>query len=130
VRRLLTAALFALAASCGDSIPTEIEDVAGSYQLESVNGQKLPWYNTMAGAEVLSGELALRADGTYLNTTWLKLTNPNPIVPYLKTAGTYSLTGPGVIEFWENGGMIAGDAAGSYVTIRYGPELNYRYRRQ
>ena len=130
MKRLLTAAAFALVASCADSIPTEIEDVAGSYQLESVNGQKLPWYDTLGIADVLSGELALRADGTYLNTIWLKLANPNPIVPYRKTAGTYSLTGPGVIEFWENGGMIAGAAAGSYVTIRYGPELNYRYRRQ
>ena len=66
----LAAAL--LAASCDDPASSDPDPAAGTYALATVDGNALPyveWSGISGFTTILSGELALRPDGTFRQIT-------------------------------------------------------------
>ncbi len=88
---VLLPALFALAA-CGGADATGPGDVAGTYNLQTINDSTLPRTTSESAThkvEVLASAITLKGDGTY---TWVQTTRTTDNGTATTTTDTYSDT--------------------------------------
>ena len=78
IRQLAVAALAALTiTACGDD-PVGPDSIAGTYQLNTINGQPLPFTLIEDGSdrlELIAGTIVLRSNSTFTDSTTLRLTS-------------------------------------------------------
>ena len=102
MRQLAVAALAALTiTACGDD-PVSPDNIAGTYQLNTINGQPLPFTLIEDGAdrlELIAGTIVLRSNSTFTDSTTLRLTSGTTVeTEPTVAAGTYSID-DGIITF-------------------------------
>ncbi|HVE79521.1 MAG TPA: lipocalin family protein [Gemmatimonadaceae bacterium] len=96
-------------------------EVAGVYDLVSVNGRTLPAVAIEIEGyrlELLSSELTLQAGGTYSETTQLRETEDGTTTdsPF-STTGTYAVSGSRITLTDEDGDSVTGTVSGDRITL-------------
>lgn len=120
MRRLLSVALVSgLVLGCGDSFSPD--GISGTYNLESFNGQTLPFSETQFGItlELTSGSLTLNSNSTWISTTTFKITEGGTTLTDIDTeSGTFTLVEPSTIRFTDSDGdTFTGTRDGDTITI-------------
>ena len=104
---LLVAAVTLVGSACGNDA-TAPEVVSGTYRLERVNGNVLPFLAEQSGSfriDILSGSLIVRADRTFTGEIVSTQTNGQSVQTLTEqTGGTYTRTGS-TITFSETGSI-------------------------
>ena len=122
--RLLSLVLAAsLLAACGDSFTPE--DVAGIYNLDTVNGSPIPFTKAVtegglpATAQIISGSVTLTAANTFSSIVSFNVTVGTTVDPDSDTeSGTYALVEPSTITFTKTGGgTFSGTLDGGRITV-------------
>jgi hypothetical protein len=119
LRRSLVSTLagVALLTACGDSTGPGGR-IAGTYQLETINGDPLPVTIFEFGpyrAEALSGDLVVRANNTFSTSLTLRETDAGGVMTTTITCtGTYTVDG-NTVTFREQGSTNVDCAGGEYV---------------
>ena len=138
MRRLLSVALASsLVFGCGDSFSAD--GVSGTYNLESVNGQDIPFSKTFTvvgidfiefTSEITSATLRLFSDNTWSLSSALSLTSGGTTITETDTrTGTFTLVEPSTIRFTANdGATFAGTWDGDTITIITGGDT-FAYRK-
>lgn len=99
IRNLALAMCSALVLSaCGDSTGPDEISVEGSYTLETINGEGLPfvWEELDANTriEIVAGVIRLDDNGTFSDETDVRLTQDGEVTNFDEDAvGTYTITG-------------------------------------
>ena len=130
MRRLLSVALVSsLVFGCGDSFSPE--GLEGSYTLESVNGQDLPFSEIIGGAtiEITAGQLNLNSNSTWSVSITASLTEGGTTISETDTdSGTFTLVEPSTIRFTDSDGdTFAATRDGSNITFIFGGDtLTFR----
>ena len=130
-RPLWVAALAALAlAGCGGGDATGPSAMAGTYILRTVDGVAPPvilYEDATETDELVSGEVRLSADGTFVDITAERYTvNGNMTIREVEATGTFRREGDRVIFRMGNGNEYEMTASGdSLVQDWYGLELVY-----
>lgn len=135
MRRLILSVMCALAACGGDSptAPTQAS-VVGTWQLQSVNGQGLPYIAEQVGAdkvELTSDVVTAAAGGSFAEIVSYRITQGGQVSAYSESyAGTYTLNGTAVTFRWNDDGSIGtGTVSGSTLTVA-GNGLSLVFRKQ
>ncbi len=113
MRRLLSVALASgLAFGCGDSF--SVDGVSGTYNLESVNGQDIPFSKTFTVVgiefieftnEITSATLRLFSDNTWSSSVTASVTEGGTTITQTATiSGTFTLVEPSTIRFTDSNG--------------------------
>ncbi len=127
-RHLLPVVLLVVATGCGGSsaptTPTPAS-VAGTWNLQTINGQSLPFVIAQTGTnqeEIASDQLLVGSGGTFTETTVVKLTvNGQVSEETLGDAGSYSLNGTAVtFVFASDGSSGTGTLTGNTLTVAEG----------
>jgi hypothetical protein len=124
LRRSFLSALagLALLTACGDSSGPGETDIVGSYTLQTMNGNALPWRAIVIGNdwfEFTSGSGSINADGTYsLTLNWRESTSGQIDSGAEPSVGTYSRNG-NAITFTDasDGSTIVGTITGRQISI-------------
>ena len=130
MRRLLSVALVSsLAFGCGDSFSPE--GLSGAYTLESVNGQNLPFSETILGItfEITAGQLNLNSNSTWSVSITTSVTEgPTTVIDIDTESGTFTLVEPNTIRFTDtDGDVFAGTRDGNNITFTFGGDtLTFR----
>jgi hypothetical protein len=114
----------ALAGSCGGDSATGPGDtnIAGSYTLQSVNGNSLPWRPIVVGNdffEITSGGASINADGTYsLTFNWRESISGQVSTGSESSVGTYTRNG-NAITFTDasDGSTATGTISGRQISV-------------
>ena len=110
--------LVILASACGGSDSTgPASNPVGTYRLEAIDGQPLPY--DLFSSEIQSGSLTLRADGTYSATTTSRDEDifTGEVTTNTETeTGTYSHNG-GAIRFTSPEGSLNATYDGTAIEI-------------
>jgi hypothetical protein len=122
--RLAPAALlFALAAGAcsGDSSGPDVS-VVGTWQLQTVNGQGLPYLVAQSGAdkiEVTSDVLTVAEGGAFTEITTIRVTSSGTVTTQsIPDAGTYTINGTAVnFTFQSDGSNGTGTLNESTLTV-------------
>jgi hypothetical protein len=99
LRRSFLCAVTGLAvlAACGDSTGPGDTNIVGSYTLQTVNGNRLPWRVIVIGNdffEITGGGGNINADGTYsLTFNWRESVSGQEDTGSESSVGTYTRTG-------------------------------------
>lgn len=105
----------------GDSPISPEESVAGTYTLQTINGEGLPvlWYSeTGYTEEVLSASERLNSDGTFSESfTWRVTTNGVGATVTETDAGTFTASGGTVHFTYADGLTMTGSVSGNTLTI-------------
>jgi hypothetical protein len=103
-------------------------DSAGTYNLVTLNGNKLPFTPPHEGGapEVQSGTLTLNADGTHTSTTTLKV--PSGQVASRDVTGTYTREGSKFTMQWKGAGTTTATLEGGTLTMNNEGNL-FAYRK-
>ncbi|MDQ2890954.1 MAG: hypothetical protein M3R65_10470 [Gemmatimonadota bacterium] len=111
VRVLATAAALATVAACSDTTSPYGASVGGSYSLQTVNGNNLPYTYTSGGqtVSIQSDIYTLNNDGTYNET----------ISELVSTGGGYTQTSDAEAGTWNQNGTAA------VFTPTYSTQNNY-----
>ena len=126
----LTVATFALAACGGGGDAIGPSTIAGTYTLQTVNGNALPAVlleDAGYKLEVLSGSYTLNGDNSYSATASFRETENAVVTPSTESeSGTYVVRGSSVTftdsDGFQTGGTISGTnltLAAAGLTIRY-----------
>ena len=117
VRRVFLAFLVLGLVACGDDVIGP-EDIAGTYTLQSVNGQSLPWA-LEAGVEVTAGSITLNQDMTGSSSLTAKLTDSGTVTTITTSAvGTYTHVNGAVTMTWATDGSTdSASIVGSQLTL-------------
>ena len=138
--RLLTpfflAGLLILSQGCGvgdsPTTPTTTTPtpITGTYTLQSVNGQSLPWViqveiGDLAGMELTAGSITLNQDMTCSSSLTGKLTDSGTVSPITTTdVGTYTHANGAVTLTWtSDGSTLSGSIVGSQLTLADGSDV-------
>lgn len=125
MRRIMgigVAVMLAMAAACGDGKnPIEVESIAGTYQLQTVNDRSLPW-TAFEGPgfkyEMVSGSFTFTNDGKYTSTGSLRLTENGVVSNQTETGfGTYVVAGTSVTMTESDGEKFSGTVQSSVFTL-------------
>jgi hypothetical protein len=137
MRRFVTLFILLAAVACGGSdsptAPTSAS-VAGTWNLQSINGSALPFVIAQTGAnkaEVLSDVLSVVATGSFTQITTLR-TTVNGVVTTQSAAdaGSYSLNGTAAtFTFNSDGSVGTGQVSGGTLTVTT-TGLVYVYKKQ
>jgi hypothetical protein len=125
-RFLLTTAAVAttlFSAACGDSTGLN-SNVAGSYELQTINGQSLP---VQAGSDdIESGEIELDADGQFVEIVRIRQLN-GQVTPDVFT-GTWDRNGDEIIFDYDDGNTFVAQRTSSsrFVLDVNGDDWAYR----
>lgn len=116
-------ALLALTLACGgDSTgPTEAS-VAGTWNLQSVNGTALPFIVSQTGTnkvEITADVLTVTSSGSFTEITTLRTTqNGTATTQTVADAGSYVLNGNNAtFQFQSDGSIGSGTVSGSTLTV-------------
>ena len=117
VRRVFLAFLVLGLVACGDDVIGP-EDIAGTYTLQSVNGQSLPWA-LEAGVEVTAGGITLNQSMTCSRSLTAMLTDGGTVATVTQTdVGTYTfVTGAVTLTWASDGSTDSGSIVGSQLTL-------------
>lgn len=119
--RLALLGLVTAATACGDKDPGEPISIAGTYQLQSVNGQSPPV--TVAEdpgfkVEVLSGNFILAGNGNFTTTVDFRFTVSGEVTTDSDTyPGTYSVSGSTVTFKYDDGDTETATISGNTLTF-------------
>jgi len=134
VSRLAPAALFVLlgALACSsDSSGPEVS-VVGTWQLQTVNGQGLPYVAAQAGSdkvELTADVLTVAAGGAFTQLTTIRITSGGTVTTQsIPDAGTYTINGTAVsFTFQSDGSSGTGTLSENSLTVAaQGFSLVYR----
>jgi hypothetical protein len=116
VRRVFLALLVLGLVACGDDVIGP-EDIAGTYTLQSVNGQSLPWGE--AGLEVTAGSITINQSMTCSRSLTGTATDGGTVVTVTDTEVCTCTFVNGVITFtWDSDGSTdSGSIVGSQLTV-------------
>jgi len=117
VRRVFLALLVLGLVACGDDVIGP-EDIAGTYTLQSINGQSLPW-GPETGVEITAGSITINQSMTCSRSITGTATNGGTVVTVTDTeVCTYTFVN-GVITFtWDSDGSTdSGSIVGSQLTV-------------
>lgn len=123
MRRLLPLVALAVAVACGSDSTTQptIASVAGTWNLQSVNGSPLPFTLTQTGSdrlELLSDVVTANANGTYTEVAQFRTTvNGQSSTSTESDAGTFTLNGTAVSLTGTQTGNINGALSGNTLTL-------------
>jgi urease beta subunit len=116
---LMLALLLPLTA-CGDGPSEPAAQVSGSYHLQTINGQPLPFILEQAGAnrlEMVSSTITFEADGRFTDVALLRLTQAGEVQEVADTlAGTYAQSGHTVTLSPDDGGSLPLFVSGTTLT--------------
>lgn len=118
---LMVASLFTLGA-CGDSTGPGGGSITGTYKLQTVNGNPLPYVIVQVGSdkvEVSEGSLTLNADNTYSSRFTFRTTEGGQVTTETDTSvGTYTRNN-NAITFTDSsdGETITGSVSGNTITF-------------
>jgi hypothetical protein len=120
MRRLIPLALAGvLLAACTDAFTPS--GVAGTYTLQSVNGNTLPYSETIEGVgfTYISGSVTLTESGTYTMVNSVDITEGEfSFTLTFPDSGTFTLTEPSTITFTDSEGEpSSGQLVGSRLTF-------------
>ena len=117
VRRVFMLFLVLGLVACGDDVIGP-EDIAGTYTLQSVNGQSLPW-GLEAGVEVTAGSITITQNMTCSRSLTATLTDGGTVVSVTNAdEGTYTFVNGAIMFSWDSGGSTdSGSIGGSQLTI-------------
>jgi hypothetical protein len=132
----------ALVAACGGGEPPAgppaEANIAGSYNLQSLNGSALPALFGSSGAtrvDVTAGNFTINANNTFSNSHTFRVTSGGQVATLSETCtGTYARTGTS-LAFTEAasgnfcGGGYNGSVSGNDLTVAYDAQLQAVYRR-
>jgi hypothetical protein len=116
-------ALLALTLACSnDSTAPTPASVAGSWNLQSVNGTALPFVVTQTGTnkvEITADVLTATSSGSFTEITTLRTTqNSVATIQTGSDAGSYVLNGNNVtFQFQSDGSVGSGTISGSTLTV-------------
>jgi hypothetical protein len=113
-RFALLAAALVMAAGCQTDSTSPTVSVVGTYHLQTINGQRLPYAFQDNSGNFISLQqdiLTMRADGTYSDVAYLSDNSTS------EETGTYSALN-GSIQFFDdyNGEQYGGSLSGSVLT--------------
>lgn len=123
MRRLLPLVALAVAVACGSDSTTQptVASVAGTWNLQSVNGSPLPFTLTQTGSdrlELLSDVVTANANGTYTEVAQFRTTvNGQSSTSTESDAGTFTLNGTAVSLTGTQTGNINGALSGNTLTL-------------
>ena len=117
VRRVFLALLVLGLVACGDDVIGP-EDIAGTYTLQSINGQSLPW-GPEAGVEITAGSITINQSMTCSRSLTGTATDGGTVVTVTDTEVCTCTFVNGVITFtWDSDGSTdSGSIVGSQLTI-------------
>jgi len=94
------------------------EDIAGTYTLQSVNGQSLPWV-LEAGIEVTAGSVTINENMTCSRSLTATLTDGGTVVTVTNTdEGTYTFVNGAIMFAWDSDDSTdSGSIVGSRLTL-------------
>lgn len=130
--KILIACSLAVTACGGDATSPGSASVAGSYALQTVNGDPLPYIVLQIGAdkiEVLNETVTLLDGGTFTQQGSLRVTESGVVsVQSYVDAGSYVRTGTALaFEFNSDGSTGTGTISGNTITVGVsGLSLVYR----
>jgi hypothetical protein len=138
-RALVLAGVAALLGACGDRAPTEpFATLAGSYQLQQVDGQPLPFVFTdteLQRGEVVEGSLRLERDGAYhlsITVNWILGTTGGELQVFQRS-GLYEPEGDRIV--FRSGadlvstGRMDGDRVTKTAEVEGAVALTYTFER-
>jgi hypothetical protein len=119
-RALASVAIALALVACGDSTgPTEAS-IAGTYNLQSVNGLSVPLTVFQFGEdklEITAGSLTLHANNTFSSQLTMRITEDGEVVTESDSAtGTYTRNGNSLV-FAADGETITGTISGNTITV-------------
>ena len=117
VRRVFLALLVLGLVACGDDVIGP-EDIAGTYTLQSINGQSLPW-GPEAGVEITAGSITINKSMTCSRSLTGTATDGGTVVTVTDTEVCTCTFVNGVITFtWDSDGSTdSGSIVGSQLTL-------------
>ncbi len=131
IRRVVLAFLAFGLVACGDN-GIGPEDVAGTYTLQTINGDPLPWVSFQTGAdkiEVTAGSVTLNADMTCSVSTTGRGTLSGNVTTFTEThVCTYTLIEGAITLTRPSATDVGGSINGSALTITT-DELVFVYRK-
>ncbi len=120
IRRVFLAVLIFGVTACGDD-GTGLENVIGTYILETIDGGPLPWILLQVGGnkiEVTAGSVTLNADRTCSDSITLRTTESGSVTTDTATdMCTYTTDGQAVTLTYADNTVSVGSIIGSALTI-------------
>lgn len=122
--RFMACALLIVAAACGSDGPTQptSTSVAGTWSLQTINGNGLPYVVAQTGAdkvELISDVITAVASGSFTQITQVRITqNGQTSTQSIPDAGSFSLNGTAVtFTFNSDGSTGTGSVSGNTLTV-------------
>ncbi|MFQ5529285.1 MAG: hypothetical protein ACE5FP_02960 [Gemmatimonadota bacterium] len=111
-----------LLAACGDGLSISTGpggiSIFGTYTLETVNGESLPFLAFQVGndrLEIISGSVRLNSDATYTTSFIFEWSESGTVIPVTES-GTYTVAG-NTIVFTDSLGTFTGSISGNTLTV-------------
>jgi len=127
MRRFIACMSLVAAAACGGDSPTQptSASVAGTWNLQTVNGSGLPYIVGQVGSdklELVSDVLTVGESGTFTQLTEFRVTESGQVsTESVPDAGSYALNGTAVtFTFDSDGSTGTGSLSGNTLTIAAG----------
>jgi hypothetical protein len=122
MRRLFAVVTLLALAACGGDSSTGINgNIAGTYNLSTVNGSGLPFVLQAANpkVEILSDQLIVNGNGTFSENGSFRVTNGTQVTTQvIPDAGTYTINGTAVsFVFNSDGSTGTGTLSGNSLII-------------
>ena len=126
IRRVVLAFLAFGLVACGDD-GLGPEDVAGTYTLQSLDGEELPAGFGIPGLEISAGSLTLNQDMTYSTSTTI-VDTMGALVSQSTSVGIYTLNSSGAFTLTPSQGDAAsGSISGSTLTLAHDDGIVWVY---
>ncbi len=136
IASMLLLSLLPVLAACGDKSPSEQTPVtlAGTWALQRVNGEGLPYVVLEAGSsklEITAGQLVLAVDRTFIQRTNTRTTTSGMVKTEVQQAeGAYALHGDSLALTYLDATTAPGKVNGNTITIGTSFTLLLTYQKQ
>ncbi len=136
IASMLLLSLVPVLAACGDQSPSQPTPVtlAGTWALQSVNDEGLPYVVLEAGSnklEITAGQLVLAIDRTFIQRTTTRTTTSGMAKTETQQAeGAYALHGDSLALTYLDASTAPGKVNGNSITIGTSYTLLMNYRKQ
>ena len=123
MRKLLAVLIgIAIMAACGDSTGPSETNISGTYELQTINGQNLPFTLLIVGTyqlEIAAGSVTINANGTYEESTTVREIDGSSTTTTTETSsGTWTRTNNAVTFVdGEDQTSLTGALSGSTLTF-------------
>jgi hypothetical protein len=122
--KLALLGLLVAVGACGGDGPSAPTSIAGTYNLESLDGETPPvtvWDEPDLKIEITSGNFVLAANGTFTTTVNYRVTVDGEVETDADTfSGTYSVSGSTVTFAYSDGDSDTATIAGDLLTLTEG----------